>query len=660
MSNYEYNQQSISSLKGADQVRKRPAVIFGTDDALGCAHGIFEIIANSVDEAREGHGSLVKISVFKDGTVEVIDSGRGVPMGWNESEGKFNWELVFCTMYASGKYDSANYGSSLGLNGLGATATQYASEFMVVESTRNGETSIMKFEKGVPVGDLQVVPANREGTGTLIRFKPDMEVFSSIDVPEEYYIDKLRRQAMTHPGLEFDFFYEKSNRRISLIFNSGAQEYIDEVIEKRMLSKTISFSGESTGYDDERNTEPYKVKMNFAFNFSRESAVNEIYHNGSYLSEGGVTADAIKNAVTGAFDDHCTDIGKLGKSDKIIFRDIESILVCIGDTNCPGNRTAFKNQTKLAIGNPFIKKVYTEFIYHNMRNWLRSDKVQGERVINEVLANKQAREEADKISKRLVQSLNKGISGIGNKVKKFVDCSTQNIFDRELYIVEGDSALGACKLSRNATFQAIMPVRGKILNCLKKDLTKILKNEIIVDLIRVLGCGIEARSNVIKELPPFDMTKLRWGKVIICTDADLDGMQIRCLIITCIYRLCPTLLKQGKVYIAETPLFEITAKGKTYFAYNQPEKDTILAKLKEEGVRDTQIKIQRSKGLGENDPDMMSVSTMHPKTRRLVPVDYPEDDSMVADYFNALLGDDIEARKELINAYFAQTKVDID
>lgn len=660
--NKGYGQQSISSLKDEEQVRKRPAVIFGTNNEYGCAHGVYEIIANAIDEVREGYGQQVRISIFNSGEVIVSDDGRGVPMGWNEAEQKYNWELVFCTLYASGKYDSSSYGAALGLNGLGATAMQYASEYMEVVSKGHGSISTMNFRKGRPIGELKVEPNPTGETGTTIRFKPDPEVFTNIrenTLPPTYYINLLRRQAMLHAGLEIVFFSEALGKDVILKYETGITGFIESVCEKPMLKEPIEFIGEAEGLDD-KDMDPttYKVNMRLSMNFSRETSLLELYHNGSHLYEGGVTLDAIKFALVKGFEDHGKEIGKLNKSDKFNFKDIESILVCVGDTNAPGNRTYFKNQTKAAINNPFIKNAYAEFIYNNTRNWLKNNK-EGELILSEIIANKTAREEAAKISKKVVQSLSKGV-GFGSKPKKYIDCESKNPDEIELYIVEGDSASGSCRLARNSDFQAIMPVRGKILNCLKEDLTRILDNQIIIDLFRVMGCGLEVESKTIEGLPKFDMKKLKFNKIIICTDADLDGMQIRCLIITMLYRLAPSLLKAGKVFIAETPLFEITYKKDTFFAYDQKEKDDIMERLYADGAKDSQIKVQRSKGLGENDPEMMSVSTMHPLTRRLIPVEYPEDDSDVAVCFNSLLGDDIETRRIIINEYFALTDVSID
>lgn len=659
-----YGDSSIKSLKNEDQVRMRPGVIFGTNDESGAANGIWEIIANSIDEAREGHGNQIRVKVWKDGTVEVSDDGRGVPMDWNQSEEKYNWELVFCTLYASGKYDSAAYGQALGLNGLGATAMQYASEFFDVESVYDGKSHIMHFEKGRPIGDMKVVASTLEPgkTGTTIKFKPDPEVFIGIRhgcMGPEYYLDKLRRQAMLQEGLEFILWHEELDKEVSIVYKEGILGFIDSITPKPMLKSTAYFTGSAEGTDDPSiDPTPYKLDMRIAFNFSRDLQLLELYHNGSLMFEGGVTLTALQRGFLGAFDYKLHELNKLGKNEHIIFKDIEQILVCVADTNAPGNRTFFKNQTKGAVNNPFMREAFEKFMYQQLSNWMRVDKASAEKVLDEILANKKAREESEKLSKKVIAEMSRSMTGVGNKPKKFSDCRNKNPFERELWIVEGDSAKGACVQARDSSFQAIMPIRGKILNCLKEDFTRIFKSEIIVDLLRIFGCGIEAKVKNADNLPKFDMNKLNYNKIIICSDADSDGMQIRCLVITMIYRLCPSLLRHGKVFIAETPLFEINCNKETYFAYTESEKDAIMNKLRGLGYSDNKIKVQRSKGLGENDPDMMWKSTMCPETRRLLPVEYnPETDKTCNSVFNALLGDDIEMRRILVKEYFSVTEV---
>lgn len=652
--NYKEN-GAISRLRDEQQVRQRPGVIFGTNDVHGCAHSVFEIIANSIDEAREGYGETIEITVDSDNTVKVKDNGRGVPMAWNERESQFNWELVFCTLYASGKLDSSNYQSSLGLNGLGATATQFASEFMDVISVRDGKSYTMHFKEGKPVGELSVQDTDAQ-SGTEITFRPDTRVFKDIDVPVEHYITKLRSTAMLHPNIRILLSYKELND-IELYFPGGAAEFIQQNCEKPIIPDSAVFTGEAVGTDDPEE-EDYKLTMEVAINFSRDIAFCELYHNGSHMSDGGVTNDALWGSVIKVIEDEARSRSKIGKSERLSTRDIEEIFIAIGVTNCPGHRTYFKNQTKTAINNTFIRKAYAEFVYYNFSRWMEDNKTYADRIVAEVIANKEAREAAEAVKKKAIKKLTAGIDKFGNRPKKFVECSSKNPRDREVYIVEGDSAAGSCKLARDSNFQAIMPIRGKIMNCLKESLERSIGSEIIMDLMSVLGCGIEAESKHIKDLPKFDIMKLNWNKVIICTDADLDGMQIRCLLIAMVYRLVPSLLKAGKIFIALTPLFEITAKGQSYFAYDEAEKTKIMGQLANMGIRESQIQVQRSKGLGENDPEMMSYTTMKPESRRLIQVVYNENEHERVDViFEALLGNDIDGRKQLIDTYFSSAVV---
>lgn len=659
--NKVYGQGTLSSLKDEEQVRQKPWVIFGTNDPSGAFHGIYEIIANSIDEAREGYGKQIRVTIHPDDRVEISDDGRGIPMEWNENEKKFNWELAFCTLYASGKYNASAYSSSVGLNGLGLTAMQFASEFMEAYSTYNGKTFSMKFKRGRPVGKLQVSAPIKEGTGTTIIFKPDSEVFEGIKggiLGPENYVNLLRRQSMLLPGVEIVFNY-KNEITTTFCYPNGVIDFIDAVNQHPILKKTMYFTDEIE-VSNESNPEPFIYKMMLAFNVSRNGNLFELYHNGSFLSDGGTTYDGYKEGITVGFEDVAREIGKLGKSEHFSYKDIESLIVGVGSGDTPGYRTAFKNQTKTAVSNKEFKGPFKQFVYNCIRNWHKQDKTGCERAITEAVTNKTAREEAEKVSKKVVNYLSKSVDGMGNKPQKFVDCKSKDPYLRELYIVEGDSALGSVKMARDSLFQAIMPVRGKIINCLKENLGRVFNSEIIMDLLRVLGCGVEVQSKYIDNLPKFDLMKLRFGKVIICTDADVDGMQIRCLIITMLYCLAPTLLKAGKVYIAETPLYEIIYKNDVRFAYDEGEKERVLAEFHNLGISDKQIKINRSKGLGENDPEMMSKSTMHPDTRRLVPVEYPDNDEMVADIFNALLGNDIETRRILIQEWFDKTETIVD
>lgn len=657
----EYGNDSISSLKGADRVRKRPGVIFGSDGLDGCCHSAFEILSNAIDEAREGYGKLITLTRYEDKSIEVEDFGRGCPLDWNASEKRYNWELVFCELYAGGKYknnDGENYEFSLGLNGLGSCATQYASEYMDVTVWRDGTRFDLKFKKGKPVGkkgdELKRSPADRKKTGTTIRWKPDLEVFTDIDIPEEYFHDVLRRQSVVNAGVTFRFRNQVGAKFevTDYLYENGILDYVTELAHDSPLTTPYFISTERKGRDRADKPE-YKVKISAAFCFSNKLSLTEYYHNSSWLEHGGAPEKAARNAFVYAIDAYIKKIGKYQKNEsKISYQDVSDCLVLV--TNCFSTQASYENQTKKSITNRFVQEAMTDFFKESLEVYFIENKPEADRIAEQVLVNMRSREMAEKARQGMKKKLS-GTIGIANRVQKFVDCRSRDPEKREIYIVEGDSALGACKLSRDADFQGIMPVRGKILNCLKADYSRIFKSDIITDLLRVLGCGVEVQAKGVKDLNAFDINNLRWNKVIICTDADVDGFQIRTLILTMIYRLVPTLIKEGYVYIAESPLYEIESGQKTYFAYSDREKTEII-----ESLKGAKASINRSKGLGENDPDMMWMTTMNPETRRLIKV-MPEDIEVMNDMFELLLGDNLAGRKEHIaeNGYLYLDMADI-
>ena len=652
-----YGNESIAMLKGADRVRKRPAVIFGSDDLVGCEHAVFEIMSNAIDEAREGYGDLIIVTRYADRSIEVEDFGRGCPVDWNEKEQRYNWELVFCEMYAGGKYNNnagTNYEYSLGLNGLGSCATQYASEYFDARIYRDGFKYTLHFERGEIVGKMKKEPADRKKTGSLFRWKPDLEVFTDINIPVEYYLDIMKRQAVVNAGITFRFRNQVGSKfeTTEFRYEHGILDYVNELTEGDALTMPQYWETERVGRDRPDKPE-YKVKITAALCFSRNLSRLEYYHNSSWLEHGGSPDKAARNGFVYAIDAYIKQAGKYTKNEsKITFQDVADCLVLV--TNCFSTQTSYENQTKKSINNKFIQEAMTEFFRSRLQIYFIENKQEADRIADQVLVNKRSRESAEKarlnIKKKLTGSLD-----IANRVQKFVDCRTKDVSKREIYIVEGDSALGSVKLSRDAEFQGIMPVRGKILNCLKADYERIFKSDIITDLIRVLGCGVEVQTKKTKDLSAFDLENLRWNKVIICTDADVDGYQIRTLILTMIYRLCPTLIQEGYVYIAESPLYEITCKDKTWFAYTDAEKTEIVKKL--EGKK---LSINRSKGLGENDPEMMWMTTMNPATRRLIKV-MPEDMERTMQIFDLLLGDNLQGRKDHIaeNGYKYLDQLDV-
>ena len=644
----DYGNDSISALKGADRVRKRPGVIFGSDGLEGCEHAVFEILSNSIDEAREGHGKVITVTRFLDRSIQVEDAGRGCPVDWNEKEQRYNWELVYCELYAGGKYgngDGDNYEYSLGLNGLGACATQYASRYMDVTVWRDGFEYTLHFERGELVGELGKTPlpkSQAKKTGTRTRWLPDLDVFTDIAIPAEYFTDVMKRQAVVNAGVTFRFRNETEPGRFEeteFLYENGIMDYVTELAGEGSLTAPVFWQTEKKGRDRADKPE-YKVKLSAACCFSNKVNVIEHYHNSSWLEHGGSPEKAAKSAFVSAIDKYLRDQGKYQKNEsKITWADVEDCLVLV--SNNFSTQTSYENQTKKAITNKFVQEAMTEFLRSNLEIYFIENPFDAEKIGEQVLLNKRSREKAEETRLNVKKKLSGSID-IANRVQKFVDCRTKDVDKREIYIVEGDSALGSVKLARDSEYQGIMPVRGKILNCLKADYARIFKSEIITDLIKVLGCGVEVQNKHVKNAAPFDLSNLRWSKVVICTDGDVDGFQIRTLILTMLYRLTPTLIREGYVYIAETPLFEINSGDKTWFAYSDKEKNDIVKSL--EGKK---YKIDRSKGLGENEPDMMWLTTMNPETRRLIRV-MPEDVERTAAVFDLLLGDNLQGRKDHI------------
>lgn len=639
----EYGNESIVTLKGADRVRKRPAVIFGSNGIEGCEHSIFEIMSNSIDEAREGRGNKIIITRFEDGSVEVQDFGAGIPVDYNSVEKEENWKLVFCEMYAGGKYGNGadNYEFSLGLNGLGLCATQYASEYMDAEIHRDGYCYTLHFEHGENVGGLHKTEYTKKDTGSRIKWKPDLKVFTDINVPLEYYTETIKRQAVVNDGVTFIFKNQVGSRfeTTEYCYKNGIKDYVEELAGDKALTTPQYWECERRGKDRE-DLDEYKLVIKAALCFSLKTQLKEYYHNSSYLEHGGAPEKAFKSAFVSQINAYLKANNKYNKTDgQVNIQDIEDIIIFV--VSSFSTQTSYENQTKKAITNKFIQEAMTDFFRKQLEVYFIENKMEAEKIADQVIINMRSRVKAENTRKTLKTTLQTKMD-MTNRIQKFVDCRSKDVNEREIFIVEGDSALGACKQARNAEFQAIMPIRGKILNCLKCEYDKIFKSEIITDLIKVLGCGVEVRSKASKDLSAFDMNNLRWNKILICTDADVDGFQIRTLVLTMIYRLMPQLIEQGKVYIDESPLYEVTCKDQTYFAYNEIEMD----RIKEE-IGNQKYTVQRSKGLGENEAEMMALTTMNPATRRLILVT-PDEAEKTAEMFDLLLGDNLEGRKQYI------------
>ena len=566
-----------------------------------------EILSNAIDEAREGFGDRVVVTRYEDKSIEVQDFGRGIPMDYNQNEKRFNWELIFCEMYAGGKYDTNTGGSyefSLGLNGLGLCATQYSSEYMEAEVHRDGYRYVMNFKKGEPSSELIKEKYDKKDTGSIIKWRPDTDVFTEIDIPLEYFQETIKRQSIVNAGVKFILRNQvgSSFETYEYLYEDGITDYVKEFTQDDAFSSVQFWQTERIGRD--RKDKPdYKVRINVALCFSNKKQLKEYYHNSSWLEHGGAPEKASRSAFVSQIDAYLKQNNKYIKSDnKITFQDVEDCMVLV--ISSLSTQTSYENQTKKAINNKFIQEAMTDFLRHQLEVYFIENPIEAEKIAEQVLVNMRSRIRAESTRQNLRRTL-QSPNDMSNRVQKFVDCRSKDVAKRELFIVEGDSALGACKQARNSEFQAIIPVRGKILNCLKSEYDRIFKNDIITDLIKVLGCGVEVRNKANKDLSSFNLDALKWDKVIICTDADVDGFQIRTLILTMIYRLMPTLIEAEKVYIAESPLYEITSKNQTWFAYTESEKTQAIEEIGNEKLNTA------FKGLGENEADMMSLTTMN-------------------------------------------------
>ena len=484
----DYGNDSIRQLKDEERVRLRPAVIFGSDGLDGCAHAAFEILSNSVDEARQGYGSLITLTAFADGSIQVEDHGRGCPLDWNPTEKRFNWELVFCELYAGGKYNNnqgGDYDFSLGTNGLGSCATQYASEYMDVTVWRDGNKYSLHFKKGKVVGAkkkaLEVEPSSEKRTGTTIKWRPDLEVFTSIDIPAEWYRETMRRQAVVNANVTFRLRLEgpEGFTEEDFCYPKGIEDYVLEKVGSEYLTEPFFIQADRRGRDRE-DLPDYNVKITACLCFSRTFQMQEYYHNSSWLENGGSPEKAARSALTSALDAYIKSQDKYTKNESAIkWQDVQDCLVLV--TNCFSTQTSYENQTKKAINNRFIQEAMTEFFRSRLQVYFLENKQEADRIAEQVLINKRSRETAERARITVKKKLS-GNLDIANRVQKFVDCRSRDASRRELYIVEGDSAMGSVKLSRDAEFQGIMPIRGKILNCLKADYARIFKSEIITDL----------------------------------------------------------------------------------------------------------------------------------------------------------------------------------
>ena len=625
---------SIKALKGAERVRRRPGVMFGSDDLNGAFHTVKEIVGNSLDEASDGYGNKIDVTLCKDNSIVVRDYGRGVPMGWNKKENRYNWDLIYNELYAGGKYVDADYEFHIGLNGLGCAAVQYTSKWMVVDSFRNGVKTTKHFEGGYPVGELEEA-STHEPNGTRVQWIIDTDVFPNTAIPFNSYIKYCKAQAHLNK-VTIRLTNENTNTCLEFV-GKGCESLLREHIGDDNIEDVFTYNTKVSGADAQHRGKHYTAACEIVIAITNDSSTHEnlYYHNTADITS-GVHPQAVDSAILGFF----ADVGR-EHSVRIQRSDYSGYLCLL--VNSYSSITSFENQTKRGVSDLFIKDMIYEAVKEALNRAKAMQKQSVTDMVDNVVNAAIARQRAKEYEQN--QRMLKKATSSRAKAEKLADCSCKDRSKCELFLVEGDSALGACKAARNSAYQAILPVRGKVLNCLKASVPVILKglkSSVIGDLLSTIGTGADIGS-----IDMFDIDKLRYNKIIICTDADVDGYQIRVLLYAFFYRLMPELLRSGHVFVAETPLFEIVTSEGSKFTYTIHERDMVLHDCEARGVHVKEI--MRSKGLGENDPEMLRETTMSPETRVLVPLDMDTSKRSVQVVTEALFGNDpLHVRKDCI------------
>ena len=639
----DYDGGEIKILEGLEAVRKRPGMYIGSTSARGLHHPVWEIVDNSVDEAMAGFCTEIQVTVHADNSITVVDNGRGIPVDEHPVKKIPTLEVVMTILHAGGKFDNSAYKVSGGLHGVGISVVNALSKRVVVQVRRDGNTYEMEFSRGKTVKKMEVVGTS-DSTGTTVTFWPDDEIFETCI----YDFDTL------HNRLQETAFLNK-NLKIVLTDEREATPHVEEFCYEGGIIDFVKFLNEGKDVPEafkepiyiEGKSDPDapvakmgEVEVSLQWNSGYGENVMS-FANDIYTPEGGRHLEGFRTALTRVINDYARKQNLLKEKDaNLTGDDVREGLSAVISVKLPDPQ--FEGQTKAKLGSSYMRALTLKIVTDGLADYLEEHPKPAREIVKKAQQACKARNAARKAREA---TRRKSLLETASLPGKLADCSVRDAELTELFIVEGDSAAGAIRTSRDAEFQGVMPVRGKILNCLKEDYPRIFKSDIIMDLMRVLGCGVEIKDKRIKNLGAFDLDNLNWNKVIICTDADVDGYHIRTLVLTMLYRLVPTLIDEGYVYIAESPLYEINCKEKTYFAYTELEKNGILKE-----IGDQKCSINRSKGLGENDPDMMWLTTMNPETRRLIKVE-PEDVTKMETMFNLLLGNDETGRKRHISEH---------
>ncbi|WP_025909350.1 DNA topoisomerase type IIA subunit B [Priestia flexa] len=641
MSN-EYGNDSIRSLSDRDAVRMRVATYAGGNDKAGAFTTVREVVANSIDEFKTHHGDEITIQHLTDGSIKVADKGRGCPVDWNESEGKYNYQLIFESLNAGGKFSQSNYNFSTGLNGIGNSLVVLSSKFANIEVIRDGHKYNLEYLKGINEGGLHKEKLDSETpTGTTIHWKPDLEVFLENDFPEEWFVDYLKQQAIVNKGLKLIFINQKGEQQ-EFYYEDGIVDYLKESAEGKEFTAIQYLETEAVGRDRE-DKEDYKSKYEIAFCFNNEITKLESYHNSSYLKNGGAPHDAIKTAFVFAVDKLIKDKGKYNKNEKKInFSDVEDSLMIVSNTY--SSETSYQNQTKFAITNRFIQEHMSKYLKEQLEIYFIENPIDADKIVERTLINKRSREKALKTRNDAVKQLSQTVKNSLTRPEKFLPCRSKDNSEVELIIIEGDSAMNSVKNSRNSKIQCVMPIKGKSLNVVKSNLDSILKNKEIRGIFQILNCGMEYEGKAIKGIKKFNIDDMSVNKIIIFSDEDEDGMHIRSLIIAIMRILAPQIIEKGHLYVLESPLYKIENGKDLHLVYSEREKNELVRNLT------GKVNVQRFKGLGGLNSSMLSKTAMHPENRRLTQIKM-DDAVKSTKTLEMFMDKEVEERKEFIQTH---------
>ncbi len=625
-----YDARSIKVLKGLEAVRKRPGMYIGSTGKRGLHHLIYEVVDNSIDEALAGFCDTIRVTINEDGSVEVEDNGRGIPVDIHPEVGKSALEVVMTTLHAGGKFSKSSYKISGGLHGVGVSVVNALSEWMEVIVYRDGKIFRQKYKRGEPVTPVEVI-GETDKRGTLVRFKPDAEIFSTIDFDPGIVEKRLQELAFLNPNLKIIFEDKRRDYRKIFEYKGGISQFVEYLNRgKKPLHDVVRVSGK---YND--------ILTDVALQYTTSDSENILaYANNIKTVDGGTHVTAFKTTLTRLMNDYGKKLGYLKKNQSFSGEDVREGLTAVISVMI--KNPEFEGQTKSKLGNEEALEAVSKVLREKLKEHFDVHQADLKKILDKIQRAMRAREAARKAREMIKR---KNILESTSLPGKLADCSSTDLEKTELFIVEGDSAGGSAKQARDREFQAILPLRGKILNVEKASFEKLLKNEQINNIIVAIGTGIG---------DDFDMSKLRYGKIIIMTDADIDGAHIRTLLLTLFYRYMRPLVESGRIYIALPPLYKVNVGKKEHYLYSDEELKEFIKTL--DGRR---YVVQRYKGLGEMNPDQLWQTTMDPNNRRIVQVEI-EDAEEADTLFEILLGNDTTSRRSFIERHaLSVTNLDI-